>query len=389
MTTTVAANDMDGDSYWLGVPVHMTIENLLAIDYIIQEPPKHIDCFPIAGDPTQCDVVNISAYPDVNFSLQLSHQASLETTVQDTVGASLGASFSESSEDTIGYDGGEIGEANLTESETFKANIDFKSSETNLNRKYSSNELDYNCQTSSDDCILTRTQNIDIWRYPVIGLKDKDGKQVFIEIIVPGAKLSHPGPGTAFADWYQPIHQNHNLFSYPQYTGFPSDVGSFSIPGGAPQNATLNDFTMVLSWPGVNQSESIIWKTEYSHQQKQNFDMTLSTSLEMTTGVEASAKVGPFKGGTKDNVSLGFNAGVSLSQEATQTATNSNSTGITLNLPDHPGSSSMAYNFEVAAYIGSQGGPFKVAGAVDLSTNTSGRTWYASKYGSQRSLSRS
>jgi hypothetical protein len=52
MPVVATALDGDGDTWRLGPPMHLTIENLINLDYIIQEPPKHVDYLPLKpGDP--------------------------------------------------------------------------------------------------------------------------------------------------------------------------------------------------------------------------------------------------------------------------------------------------------------------------------------------------
>jgi hypothetical protein len=43
MGLPITAYDAEGDSVYLGAPVHLTLHDLVRTDYIIQEPPKHID----------------------------------------------------------------------------------------------------------------------------------------------------------------------------------------------------------------------------------------------------------------------------------------------------------------------------------------------------------
>src|SRR5262249_3187421 len=60
-TQELAAYDADGDAYYLGAPVHLTLFDLVQPQYVIEQPPKHVDYLPL--DPKKpCedrDVLNV------------------------------------------------------------------------------------------------------------------------------------------------------------------------------------------------------------------------------------------------------------------------------------------------------------------------------------------
>ena len=73
--------DLDGESIYLGAPVHFIIDHLVNTDFVLQEPPKHAfyDNRPqitINGrpqpNPTYGQVVTVSRYDETNVALQTS-----------------------------------------------------------------------------------------------------------------------------------------------------------------------------------------------------------------------------------------------------------------------------------------------------------------------------
>ena len=65
----LVAFDVDGDSLRLGAPVHFVINNAPIFDYILEEPPKHLDYLPgniLASSAT--GMVNVSRIKDFNVS---------------------------------------------------------------------------------------------------------------------------------------------------------------------------------------------------------------------------------------------------------------------------------------------------------------------------------
>ena len=68
----LAAFDFDGDSLRLGAPVHFVLNDVQHFDYVLQEPPKHVDYLPDAATCNSqfaytCNgIINVSELPDID-----------------------------------------------------------------------------------------------------------------------------------------------------------------------------------------------------------------------------------------------------------------------------------------------------------------------------------
>jgi hypothetical protein len=88
--------DYDGDSMFLGAPIHIVAEQVVRTDFILEEPPKHA-----YWDQDAKQVVNVSRYDDFNISLYDSTGQEFSSNTKDTLGAAIGASVSMSAAGTV------------------------------------------------------------------------------------------------------------------------------------------------------------------------------------------------------------------------------------------------------------------------------------------------
>ena len=196
----------------------------------------------------------------------------------------------------------------MTASESEGVSYDYKSVTSKLNGNYSAVTAGESFDTSTDDALQLKTMWMDIWRYPIYGLKTTKGKNAFYEVVLPGNEVYMNVPGTGCSDYYQPIHENGNLLSYPWITDskFPYDLGSFQVTGvklplkkvmTLPQDLTYgsNLQTWYVDW--VDES----WTTETSTQTK-----TLSESADFKLGFSGTASALIAGGSWSIDVDLSF-----------------------------------------------------------------------------------
>ena len=135
-----------------------------------------------------------------------------------------------------------------------KVGKDYEDNYSSYNSSYQSRTVDSTASTARDDYLKARLQLLDIWRYRVYGaeLDDPNGQYLYYDVILPGPydSLVATGGGLTFP-WYQPLHENGNILSYPGLASLrnPSDLGSYQIPcpaaaeawdGASPQCAKCN-----------------------------------------------------------------------------------------------------------------------------------------------------
>lgn len=387
MPTVAIAHDRDGDSYYLGgPPVHIVIESLLGLDYVIHEPPKHVDFLPL--DPTdpksEWDVINVSAYEDFYVEFVDESSKTVKTETKSTSSMSIGHSTEWDVKSTVSAGESDIAKVTVSGEYKTKVSQEYEEEKSKFNDKFESREVSYESKTTEDDYLLGRTQLIDIWRYPIHGLEFKDNDDNksygFQEIVVPGPIAPFSGAGRAHADWYQPVHMNHNVLSYPRSTNelFPLDLGAFKV-GDKEVTDTMNKITN-RSYGGAEQKISIVWTEEAGAGSDKSYNNTYSTSKEITLGIKAEAEFKIFSADVDTDVTMSFDKSVSTGGSSSTETTNSVSKGIYLNIPSETGFED-SYDFKTAIYISSEGGMFKVAHATDVLNNTEGAGWWKSQYG--------
>ena len=378
--TAITAIDGDGDSYRLGAPIHFVIENLIGLDYVTQEPPKHVDCLPNdPGDPNKCDVINVSALSDFNVAFRDSTDTTLTTNSTNTTDWSAG----------IGVEFGPPKTPdNVPAPKTtldVKFNYDYDSSSKDWNSDYHSRTTSFTSRTEKDDFIAGSIQLLDIWRFPIIGYHtgDPNNPVGFQEITLPGPQFSFSGGGLDYSDWYQPTHQNRNLLSYPSVrtNPFPVDLGSFKIferRGSVVVEKEVKDTMNQMvnySFSGTAQTLDISWTDEAGAGSEKSYSHKLSASVELKTGFTI-----PLVGlGTE--FTLNLHGSYSWGGNTTANSTNTESKGITINVPS--GDMTKAYTFKPAVYVSSGEGQLKVAHAVDPLGSTAGKEWWSQQYGSK------
>ena len=230
--------DTDGDTVYLGAPVHFKIEKLVSADYILQEPPKHA-----YWDSATKEIKNVSRFDDFNMSLVKSTGEAVSSGSKDSTSWAVGGSVFASASGTAkaGADVGIVkAEASATLAISATVGYDYKNEQTRYNNDYWEREVSFSGKTTRDDAILGRIMALDIWRYRVYGVANA-GSYPYFDIVLPGpfgeVEMPTYGGGLNY-DWYQPVHENGNILSYPKPPSsasppaLPDDIGSFTTGDG-------------------------------------------------------------------------------------------------------------------------------------------------------------
>ena len=389
MSVSIAASDRDGKSYYLGAPVHLEIPSLLRADYVVQEPPKHLDYLP--DDKGNWEIVRVSRTRNFYASFKDIEGNTFESTQLDqtnnAAGGSVGVSAKESVEDkTFKTLTGDV-----TVEESAKVSFDWESVTKNLNGNYSDTTYSAQHDTDRDDYIHAHFKLMDIWRFRIYGLKTEQDQNAFYEVILPGpTKESLDTYGCDFSDYYQPVHENGNILSYPQISdeSFPEDKGGFKVCDDNGKNCQDISSAMSHVSEEVCCSESgkvaIEWgEKDWSSQEK-------ITSQKWTVNLDF--QVGFQAGETLAGESVKWYGKVDLSAYYSHLSVDtsfseqsmSSSKGITVNFPS-TGLTNQDYTFKPVVYA-TEDGTLKLAHAVDPTSSQSG-IWWQRQYHGQPDLS--
>ena len=335
LATTVTAADGDGDTYRLGgSPAHIVIDNVLHIDRIIQEPPKHVDYLPIDYNELdgEWDVINVSGITEFAISLHDESSKTLETETVSTSSWEIGGSVLADAKSTVTAGDMDIAGVSVSAEIKDKVGYDYKENESSYNSDYHSQSYTEDTSTANDDLVQGIVHTIDIWRYPILGYyeKDSDKPHGYQEIVMPGPYTTvDKADGKDHPDWYQPVHENHNLLSYPFHDPSkpwePEDVGLFNI-GGSDMSVVMNDH-LQLHWNGTPFSLGVTWSSTAGAGSDKKYNHTLSESAEITISYEAKANI--LIGSTEEKFTgkVGFHNSNSWGGETVSKSTNSKTTG--------------------------------------------------------------
>jgi hypothetical protein len=394
----IAPVDYDGDSWRLGAPVRITFSQFPKLDAVVQEPPKHVDYLPL--DPRHpegtWDVFNVGAYSE--FSVK----------THETTGKELKTTTKSNSSYDIGGGGSVDVKACMTLKHTCDKNPPvsgglklgiqgkYESSESEIDHAYSEAQLTYEDSTSNDDNLTGKFQSADAWRYPIIGYETPPPESIlgFYEVVIPSANQdAFRGAAMNHADFYQPLHENHNVLSYPALhlagggSWVPSDLGPFTIPDPSHPNDpdARKTVTAVMNWP--NQQKTIYYwdgnassvDMEFSQESGSETDKehqsSMNENLDLTLGLDVNVKMVNIE--TK--VQANFDSHQTWGGASIGETIDSDAKGLEIDKPAGEGGDK-AYAFATAVYV-AQDGTFKVAHATDPIGSTQGADWWRSQYG--------
>ena len=368
----LVAWDRDGDSLRLGAPIHMKLHDVVALDYVIHEPPKHVDYL-------DGEIINVSRRRGFNVKLrdETGRNFSSETTTRSdwTVGGSTFASASQ----TLGADG-------LIASASVKIDVStsLKSAYSGKEKQFNSNQRTYRetseSRTESDDWIKARVRSVDVWRYRVLGTTatDASGKEVygFFEVVLPGVDEEIRAGGLQISG-YQPVHENGNLLSYSSYRGEPADLGAFTLTDGSVIRQPLIA-NKRFTWGGTSESISLEFASESGGSQSREYSHSLTQNSELRVGIKTETKLF-VKSKTEIEGGVSFNKSSSWGSASVASTRTSEGRGISLIKPT--GDASRSYSFVPTFYVANDGA-LKATFSVDFPTrDSSGYGFWTRHYG--------
>jgi len=393
-----------GDSQFLGAPVYFRIDGIPMVDYILQMPPKHV-YWKITEPEGDCKqkyaVCNVSGQDAFTLGKTETEIIGMTSEYHDTYDNSWGVSETA----TIGFAWKPMPllppkvEGSFTESFGYE----FAEHHDDYNKNQTQRTLTLQHAATRDDAIGYRVQGIDVWRYPVFGVEvqDPNGNEMpnaFLDITAPTPNNSQSLVGGIDAsDWYQPVHEDNNILSYPKpvYGATPeedfyepADMGSFQIPctddsgktcdhdaQGHPLSSKTIKGPLLqnpkrLTWSGTAPTVTLqdTWAEVDGTTHSWSRTLKNSEELKMTGRIKVAFVPGL---SVNVNAAVAFNGKWSWGGAHIMEMKSEDVNTITLSVP--PGVPSRAYAFFPSFYI-TEDGTTKVGFAVD--TNTFGGQIY-------------
>ncbi len=221
-TNWLTAGDLQGRSGRLGPPSIIRVSSHSQPSVILGAPPMHVDyILPSPSTGSEWDIVNFTAVPDSYNSIYTMSQTTSNQS-SDTNRTSYTYSSTEQGDASFSFKppylpsiGGALKKTTEDKVENFKETYQF-----------TQNEFTYDASTTTGfgDEIWYDVSNFNVYHYPVLGqticpadngsCAPGEEEQLYLTLSGPASNGTGPGPG-ATTEWYQPLHEPGNIFSYP------------------------------------------------------------------------------------------------------------------------------------------------------------------------------
>lgn len=321
----LATGDTQGRSLFLGAPSKLVAQHIQP-EVILGAPPMHVD-YVAPANSSQPEVLNLSAVPDGFYSTYqitdtdtaaTSHQGttSYTTAVKASVSAgfSFGTPFTGSISAKVGANAGYM-------------NKKFVQKQYG---QYSSTSFDASTNTGFEDQVWFYSETHNIYIYPVIGQSEcpaespncDDSEKQPLTVMFSGPSNSMQiSVGGSNLEWYQPVHEIGNVFSYPwdltQLKLAEGDIDLLTSESPTSFSTDTSTYTATATWSGQTTSSVTSGNTS---------NISWGTSLSITE------KAGMF-GGFVGNQDFSYNGSKAVSTLNTQTTKLGESTGIGISKP--------------------------------------------------------
>lgn len=352
--------DIQGRSLRLGAPTIVRITSQIQPDLVLAIPPMHVDWITPGGDSTLATLmgcadktgnspclVNVSVRPSVppsqsseGFATSFKFDSSSSSSAQQKSTTSWGISVKES-----------IGESATFNDGMENASLSIKDTTNNAHSKtvsktyntYSGTTNSLSATTGFADQIFYTSRGMNVYYYPVLGCNatncSTDGNKTYVEFSVPD-NVTYNNVGGYTQDWYQPVHEPGNVFSYPWNL---QQLQARFTDQANPLTTSPTCMAIDLS----SQNTNTTWSQGASKESSSGATSSFSNELDVS-----SSGGGGVSG--VDNVdfsaSLDIAANTSLNTLNVSTSSLSSSQGITLTKPEF-GYTADCCNYAFGQYI--------------------------------------
>lgn len=318
LVLSLATGDTQERSLMVGAPSKLTAQHVQP-QVILGAPPMHVD-YVSPGNSAPAEVFNVSAVPNgfyssyqtaVSNQAQSSHQGT--TSYTNAVKASVSA-------------GVKLGDP-LVGSITAKAGVNAGRMTGHFIAKqygsYSSVSFDASTNTGFDDQVWFNSESHNIYIYPLIGQKacPSDDPSCAtpgpLTVMFSGpSQQSQSSVGGSALEWYQPIQEVGNLFSYPwNFAQLKADEGDIDLLTSSTPTSFSTDsstHTAFATWAGQNSQNTTTGNTT-------NISWGANASLTEKAGI---------LGGIVGNQKFSYNGSKVIGTLHTSTTKLGQSTGI-------------------------------------------------------------
>ena len=288
------AGDLQARSIGLGNPIKITVEDQLRPDVVLSLPPMHIDyvrpyragVFPNCENVTQpCDV-NISVLPgSFQTSFSSSNEKGTNTVRKNTTSYGYASDIGGGASLVLG----DTSATSFSASYQYAVKNSYDNEVATSDRKYGSATDSLSSTTGFADHLFFTRERLNVWTYPIIGLRvcpgsapscaEGDKTQAYVEYSGPDVITVFDVDATT-QDWYQPIDEPGNIFSYPW------SVALFEHIHPRADLLTANP-----AWRGIDTTESS-YETNWTNESTKDVSVGAKTLTTHDHTFTSSATIG-------------------------------------------------------------------------------------------------
>ena len=372
----LGAGDLQARSLALGPPQKLTVTGSLQPQVILGLPPMHIDFIQDAGSvPSGAPaVLNVTARPSKYFS-QYQTQQSASNQSSNTNTTSYTVATKESIDGKVSY--GIPGLASVSAAIKTAAEQTHNNSVATKYNTYASRQFDVSTQTGFSDLVWFTAKRFNIYAYRVLGHCVPEAGSPGAEGCPAGTRplyVQFSGPDLVtqsridgnLLEWYQPVQEPGNVFSYPWSAALLQDL----FAGFNPLTADPATF-----WATDSSGSAVSVSWSQGAGSSVTSGSVSTQSFDISTTVSASAGFEGF--GASTSTGFDYNSSSSISTLNESSSVLGSSTGIKVVKPAfiNPGQ----YAYAAQTYIFGQEPPAGTVQQIPLSTTvqSSGPLWTA------------
>ena len=360
----LAPSDMQGRSLRLGTPTIVRIPTQTQPDLVLAIPPMHIDYIAPNDSTLTADnkdsggctdkstpcVVNLSVIPSEppsqgqGFASSFNFTSSSNTSSKRSSATSWGVSTKITVGQTISYTDG-LDKTKAGIKNTTKIGHDGTVKKTY--GTYAGTTQSLSATTGLSDYLYFTQKAMNVYYYPVLGCDSAganncwvDGQKVpmYVQFSVPD-QVRYSDIDGLTQDWYQPVHEPANVFSYPWslaqlQTRYTEQITPLTGPATCMATGTSSSSYSTQWSSGHNQDSSIGTATSFSNE------------LSMSYSSSSSA----FGVGGKFSFGLDLAASTSLNTLNESSTSMSTSKAISVNIPQF-GYAAKCCNYAFGGYV--------------------------------------
>ena len=362
----LVAGDLQGRSMQLGPPFVVRVNSHSQPSVILGVPPMHVDYIqPDQSTSQATGIINFTAAPDSYYS-QYTVNDTTDKQSSDTSTTSYSWATSESIEEKFKFNVPLVSSI----SGAFKQAWKQTGESTGSQYAFTQDEFAFNAGTTTGfgDQVWFSNNDFNVYYYPVLGqtvcpndqpsCSESEEQPLYVSFSGPSDAVGIVPASGSTLEWYQPVHEPGQIFSYPwSTTQLQVRFSGLSLlTSGTPEPFYTDDSatTETLNW-SQNSGTSQTTGSSHSHSFETDNSLTAGSIPDGGQGVTVSG-------------SLDYNNSTATSSLNSSTSNVGQSKGIDINKPKFPTAYASLYQYLVRPFIFGQTPNAGTVQELDLGT---------------------